>query len=86
VFRTDEEPPISLTGNARIAEVLKLRAEQKAVKKAAEEAVEPLDAELKYAIGNHSMAYCGSTTISFKLTRRKGYSVAPTEYRALRIS
>ena len=85
----DEGGEIDLSGNARVREILELRASFKAAEAAgaaAEKERKTLDNELFSILGNASIGIVGDGRIvEGKIVKRRGYTVADGQYPQVRI-
>ncbi|WP_448952175.1 YqaJ viral recombinase family protein [Labrys neptuniae] len=86
VFDQGNEPPIDLSGDNRFAELVDQRSDLKEAEKAAKAKLEEVEAEIKFKLGNSSIAICGPKTVTWKLQKRAGYQVKPTEFRVLKVA
>ncbi len=89
LYDEDDDSTIDLSGNDR---VLVLLAHRNAIKEIernaaeAEKARKTIDAELMHALGNATRgALADGRIIEAKTVRRKGFTVEPTSYRAIKI-
>lgn len=89
LYADDDGNTIDLGDDARMVEVLAARTALKEIEKAGDDAAKqrkPLDAEIISRLGNATAGRLGDgRVISAPTTRRKGYSVEPSQFRAVRI-
>ncbi len=78
--------PVDLTGDNRLIELLQTRADRKATISQATADLKPIEAEIITKLGAHERASVPGWRICRSLTHRKGYTVAPTSFRQLRIT
>lgn len=86
IFAEGNEPPIDLSGDNRFAALVEERAGLKEAEKAAKAKLEEVEAEIKFKLGNSSLAVCGNRTVSWKLQKRGAYQVKASEFRVLRVA
>lgn len=77
---------LNLTGDNRMPELLETRAALKQSIAADSADLEAIDAEIKHKLGDAAEAFLPGWKLSYKLQQRAGYTVSPTEFRALRIT
>lgn len=89
VYAEDDGGEVSLAGNNRIGDVVAQREQLKSVESAgaaAEKARRVLDVEIIAALGNAARGrLADGRIIEAPTTRRRGFTVAPTTFRAVRI-
>lgn len=89
VYAEDDGGEVSLAGNNRIGDVVAQREQLKSVESAgaaAEKARRVLDVEIIAALGNAARGrLADGRVIEAPTTRRKGFEVKPTTFRAIRI-
>ncbi|MBS4017478.1 MAG: YqaJ viral recombinase family protein [Dechloromonas sp.] len=89
LYADDDDSTISLAGNERIGEILKIREKLKAREadgSAAAKERKPLDAEIIQILGNAARArLADGRLLEAKTIYRAGYSVAPSQYRTVQI-
>lgn len=87
LYSRDDGTEVDLSGDARVQELLAERRVRKVDAKAADARLGEIDAELKAALGNHAAAYVGpGLSFSWKTQNHRGYEVAPTTFRAFRVT
>lgn len=85
MYADEHGTEIDLSHDNRLPEIVADRARRKALVKGEEEAIAAIDTEVKAKLGHHSVGRLSDgSVITFKTTNRKGYTVEPTSYRALR--
>lgn len=77
---------VDLTGNNMLPTILPERARLKADASRIEARIKEIDAEIRFAMGDAEAAALPGFAITLKTQNRKGYEVAPTSFRALRIT
>lgn len=76
---------VDLSTDNRMPTLLAERAAAKAQEKAAKEAIEAIDAEIKSKLGEAEVGLLGDgKQVTWKLQTRNGYTVAPTAFRVLK--
>jgi predicted phage-related endonuclease len=83
--RPDPAKTIDLTGDNRLAGILKDREDLKDVIDAARKAMEGIDAEIKYKLGDAWFGELPGWRLTWKLEQRKEYTVEASEKRVLRV-
>lgn len=85
LFERDDGEEMDLRNDVAFAELVARRAALRQGAKNVEADMETIDNEVKARLGNHAVAViAGGKRVSWKVTKRKGYAVAPTEFRQLR--
>ena len=77
---------IDLSGDNHLPVLLGERAELKDRMKGDEARCKEIETEVKFKMGDAEIATVGDFSITLKTTNRKGYAVAPTSYRALKVT
>lgn len=86
MYARDEGEEIDLSTDNRVRALLVEHATEKATEKAVAARLEAIRTELKHKLKGASVGYVGGgLKITWKETHRKGYSVAPTSFRQLRV-
>lgn len=89
IYAESDGGEVDLSSNARVAEILELREHMKALEKAGAAAAAArgyLDAELIFTLKNAATGrLADGREITAKTVRRKGFTVEPTSYRAVRV-
>jgi len=81
----DPAKTVDLTGDNRLAGILKDREDLKDVIDAARKAMEGIDAEVKYKLGDAEVAELPGWRLTWRLEERKAYTVEASERRVLRV-
>lgn len=85
MFSSDDGSEADLSGNKRADQIVLERNALAASIKEAEEHKKTLDAEIKAMLGNHAAGVLADgRRVTWKTINRKGYEVAPTQFRQLR--
>ena len=89
IYDEDDGGTIDLSGNERVLKLVARRDAMKEIEGAATEAVmerKTIDAELIHALGNATRGtLADGRVIEAKTVRRKGFTVEPTTYRAIKV-
>lgn len=80
-----EGPPLDLSGDNRIYEVLERRAELKGLQKGTEAELEALDTEIVAKLAGAELAVANGWKITRKMAHRKEYVVKAADYPTMRI-
>jgi predicted phage-related endonuclease len=80
------DPPLDLSSDNRVPELLARRVDVKAELKAFEKECEQIDAEIKAKIGDHELATLPGWRISWKTQKRAERIMPPWEGRVLRVT
>ncbi len=85
LFERDDGDELDLRSDAAFANLVAMRGRLKREIKDVDDRIETIDNEVKARLGNHAVAVIsGGKRVSWKTTNRKGYVVAPTQFRQLR--
>lgn len=85
LFDQDDGDEIDLSHDNTFAELVARRATLRQGVKGVEADMDTIDNEVKARLGNHATAViAGGKRVTWKVTNRKGYQVAPTSFRQLR--
>jgi len=86
LFPKDNGKSLDLSADNRLPMLLDDRERVKATLDGAKEQLEAIDAEIKHKLGDHAEAHLAGWKLTNKLQKRKGYTVAETEFRVLRVT
>ncbi len=86
LFANDDGSELDLSRDNLFRTLLTSRAAYKNTIKEAQDALEPVEAEIRHRMGNASVAHIGGgDVVTLRTVKRRSYTVAESSYRALRV-